>query len=48
MGVKYVLNYFPITARGEVARLLFHVAGVEFTDNQISFTDWPQQKGDGR
>jgi glutathione S-transferase len=46
MGGKYVLNYFPLMARGEAARVMFHLKGVEFTDNQIPFHEWPQQKGD--
>ena len=46
MAPKYILNYFTLAGRGEVARLLFHVAGVEFTDNQIPFNEWPKQKGD--
>ncbi|XP_002158301.1 glutathione S-transferase isoform X1 [Hydra vulgaris] len=46
MSPKYVLNYFNIQGKGEVARLLFHFKGVEFTDNQINFQDWPSQKSD--
>ncbi|XP_002162176.1 glutathione S-transferase [Hydra vulgaris] len=41
---KYVLNYFNIQGKGEVARLLFHCKGVEFEDNKISFQDWPSHK----
>ena len=39
--VKYTLNYFEITGLGEPVRLLFHAAGAEFTDNRISFANWP-------
>ena len=46
MSPKYVLNYFNIQGKGEVARLLFHCKGVEFVDNQINFQDWPSQKSD--
>ncbi|XP_002158423.2 glutathione S-transferase [Hydra vulgaris] len=46
MSPKYVLNYFNIQGKGEIARFLFHCKGVEFTDNQISFQDWPSHKGD--
>ncbi|XP_065662457.1 glutathione S-transferase isoform X2 [Hydra vulgaris] len=38
---KYVLNYFNIQGKAEVARLLFRCKGVEFEDNLISYQDWP-------
>ena len=44
--VKYTLNYFTITGRGETIRLLFHAAGVEFNDNRITFEKWPENKPD--
>ena len=44
--VKYVLNYFSIAGRGEPARLMFHAAGVNFTDNTLKFNDWAAQKND--
>ncbi|XP_002165697.1 S-crystallin 4 [Hydra vulgaris] len=44
MHPKYVLNYFGIQGRAEVARLMFHLKDVKFTDNQISFQDWPNLK----
>ena len=46
MAPKYVLSYFPVQGRAEPARLLFHVAGVEFTDNHISNVEWSNVKGD--
>ena len=47
MAPTYILNYFPIAGRAEVARLMFHVAEVEFTDNQLPIADWPKHKSDG-
>ncbi|XP_002161231.2 S-crystallin 4 isoform X1 [Hydra vulgaris] len=44
MSTKYVLNYFGFQGRGEIARLLFHYKGVEFTDNKVN--DWPAHKSD--
>ncbi|XP_065662449.1 S-crystallin 4 [Hydra vulgaris] len=46
MSPKYVLNYFNVQGKAEVARLLFHCKGVEFTDNQINHQDWPSLKSD--
>nr|XP_002162206.2 S-crystallin 4-like [Hydra vulgaris] len=46
MSHKYVLNYFSFQGKAEVARLLFHCKGVKFTDNRISFQDWPSLKSD--
>ncbi|XP_057304050.1 probable glutathione S-transferase 6 isoform X1 [Hydractinia symbiolongicarpus] len=46
MSKKYVLNYFPSGGRAELARFLFLVAGVEFTDNHISKEEWPKVKND--
>ena len=43
----YTLSYFPIAGRAEVARMMFHLAGVQFTDNHISFDQWPKMKSDG-
>ena len=45
MTSQYVLNYFPAAGRAESIRLLFHVAGVEFTD--VHHGDWASIKGDG-
>merc|ERR1719427_252335 len=38
--VKYTLSYFPIGGRAFLSRLMFHHAGVEFTDNMMTFADW--------
>jgi len=46
MASKYVLNYFPLPGRAETARLMFHLAGVEFTDNHIPFAEWNGCKSD--
>jgi glutathione S-transferase len=38
---QYKLTYFNIRGKGELIRLLFTVAGVEFEDNRIEHSDWP-------
>ena len=43
---EYSLSYFPIAGRAEIARIMFHLAGVQFIDNHISFDQWPDMKGD--
>jgi len=48
MGPKYILNYFPLTGRAEPARMMFHFAGVEFTDNHIPMQEWPKHKSDDK
>ena len=48
MAPKYVLNYFGVPGRAEPIRLLFHVAGVEFTDNHLSKADWTTLKSDSK
>ena len=40
----YVLNYFPIGGRALAARLMFKIAGVEFTDNHITGEEWAKAK----
>jgi glutathione S-transferase len=37
---KHELIYFDMSGRGEPVRILFHAAGVEFTDTRIKFADW--------
>ena len=41
---EYRLNYFSITGRGECIRLVLHLAGVNFLDNQIQFSMWGEAK----
>ena len=43
---KYTLHYFPIGGRAEAPRLMFKLAGVEYTDNRIPFTEWQGVKSD--
>lgn len=44
MAPKYVLTYFDVRGRGEVTRLLFKVAGVEFEDKRLTFEEWGKEK----
>jgi len=41
---KFTLHYFNVRGRGELARLVFHAAGVEFEDHRVDFKDWPALK----
>ena len=34
---KPTLTYFPVHVKADYIRMLLHMAGVEFTDNTISF-----------
>ena len=45
---KYTLNYFPSIGRAEPVRLMFIVAGVEFTDNQLSDKEWEKVKNNSK
>ena len=39
------LTYFPVTARGELSRLVLVVAGQDFEDERITpGEDWPKLK----
>ena len=40
----YRLQYFPIAAAGEAIRLTFHAKSVAFTDERITFEEWPEVK----
>jgi len=48
MAPKYILNYFDSAGRAEAIRLMFHAAGVEFTDNRIVRATWPKHKPDSK
>lgn len=43
---KYTLINFNVRGRGEVARILFALAGVEYEDKRLSFEgdEWPNLK----
>ncbi|CAK8690521.1 hematopoietic prostaglandin D synthase-like [Clavelina lepadiformis] len=43
---KYKLYYFPLKGRGEIIRLLFAYANVEYEDVRIPFDEWPTKKND--
>ena len=45
---KYTLNYFPATGRGEPIRLMFVLAGVEYTDNHLAGEDWTKAENDSK
>jgi prostaglandin-H2 D-isomerase / glutathione transferase len=40
----YKLTYFNLRGRGEVARLIFAAAGVEYEDKRLEFSEWPEVK----
>jgi len=40
----YKLTYFNIRGKGEIIRLLFAVAGVDYEDERIDRDDWANQK----
>jgi len=41
--VQYKLVYFDIRGRAEVARLIFHYAGVDFEDKRLAGDEWSTQ-----
>ena len=47
-GKKYTLTYFATPGRAETARMMFHLAGVEFNDVHIQREEWPECKSDGK
>jgi len=44
MSGKPSLLYFNITGRGEIIRLLYRYAGVEFEDRRITLSEFPAIK----
>lgn len=44
MSEKYKLIYFNLKGRAEFIRLIFVVAGVEFENALVQFTEWPELK----
>jgi glutathione S-transferase len=43
---KYVYHYFNVRGRGELARLVFAAAGVEYTDNRVPNEAWEENDCD--
>ena len=41
---NYKLTYFDLEARGELIRLIFAAAKVEYEDHRISLDEWPKYK----
>lgn len=41
------LHYFDLYARGETSRIILHYNGTEFTDNRVSFEQWPDLRDSG-
>lgn len=48
MAPKYILNYLHVPARGELIRVIFHQADVEFEDKKYKFSQVPEMKADGK
>ena len=41
---SYTLHYFDVRGRAELSRLIFHAAGIPFTDKRYISQDWQAQK----
>ena len=41
---NYRLTYFKLRGTGEIVRLVFAAAGVQYEDNRIEMSQWPQLK----
>ncbi len=39
---EYIYNYFNVRGRGELARLVFAAAGVDYNDNRIPNEAWEE------
>ncbi len=44
----YLLKLFKVPGRGEAIRLAFHIGGVAFEDERLSFPEFGAQKAAGR
>lgn len=42
--VHYKLVYFPLRARAEIARQIFAYAGQDYSEENLSFEQWPARK----
>jgi glutathione S-transferase len=47
MDRLHVLTYFNVRGRGELIRLLFHAAGIPFTDNRLRLADFKVEQANG-
>jgi len=45
--VKYTLHYFSIIGRAELARFMFHAAGVDYEYKTYDFAEWFESKKNG-
>lgn len=41
---SYTLTYFDIRGRAEASRMLFALAETKYSDNRVSYLEWPQLK----
>ena len=44
MAPQVKLSYFPLRARGELARALLDVGNIDYVDDVIPFDQWPSRK----
>ena len=42
--MRYMLTYFDAKGRAEISRLIFAAANVEYIDDRVAVTDWPEGK----
>jgi glutathione S-transferase len=45
---EITLTYFPLYGRAETTRQMLRSKGVDFTDNVVTFEQWPAEKVSGR
>lgn len=43
---KYKLTYFDVYGRGELSRLIFAAAKVDFEDDRVTLEEWPKRKAE--